>query len=70
MESLFQTNVAGNILEFKTVKDYDNDAHNYTLVIELQGTDSRIQTLTVSLNVNDIEQQVPKGIFRFPRIWS
>ena len=46
---LFQTNIAGNTLEFKTVKDYESDAKNYILLIELQGTDSRIQTLTINL---------------------
>ena len=61
---LFQTNVAGNILEFKVSKDYEVDAHNYTLVIELQGTDSRIQTLTVSLtNVDDIESKLKQTSF-------
>ena len=35
-------------------------------MIELQGTDSKIQTLTVSLsNVNDIEQQVERGYYEF-----
>ena len=54
---LFQTNVAGNSLEFQSFKDYESDARNYTLVIELQGTDSKIQTLTISLsNVNDIDK--------------
>ena len=43
------------------MKDYDNDAHNYTLVIELQGTDSRIQTLTINL----LGTVSPKGILGF-----
>ena len=55
---------AGNILEFKVSKDYEVNAHNYTLVIELQGTDKRIQTLTVSLtNVNDIESKLKQTSF-------
>ena len=37
---LFQTNSDGNSLEFKDFQDYESDAHNYTLVVELQGTDS------------------------------
>ena len=47
--SLFQTNIDGNILKFKNSKDYETDSKNYTLVIELQGTDRKIQTLRISL---------------------
>ena len=45
------------------------DAHNYTLVIELQGTDSRVQTLRVNLsNVNDIVSELkPNKFFSFGR---
>ena len=58
MGDLFQTEYDGTTLEFKDFKDYENDAHNYTLVVELQGTDKTIQTLTVSLtNVDDIKSK-------------
>ena len=62
--SLFQTNINGKTLEFKDFKDYERDARNYTLVIELQGTDSKVQTLTVNLtNVNDIASNLTQTSF-------
>ena len=62
--SLFQTNGLGKTLEFKTLKDYESDAKNYTLVVELQGTEKTIQTLTVSLtNANDIKSQLKQTSF-------
>ena len=49
MEIYFKQILMVIVLEFKNSKDYETDSKNYTLVIELQGTDSRIQTLTISL---------------------